>query len=103
MPRARTVIGTIVAALLGLPATASAGDWPQILGERRDGRAAADERLPDALPPGGPRRAWQRKVGSGYAGIAVVGARAYLFHRVEGAERLEALDRFAQMKGGAKT
>jgi len=92
LPRARTVIGTLVAALLGLPATAAAGDWPQILGERRDGRAAADERLPDTLPAGGPRRAWQRKVGSGYAGITVVGARAYLFHRVEGAERLEALD-----------
>jgi outer membrane protein assembly factor BamB len=71
---------------------ARAGDWPQLLGPARDGRAAADERFPDTLAAAGPRRVWQRKAGPGYGGVVVAGGRAFLFHRVASAERLEALD-----------
>lgn len=71
---------------------AIAGDWPQILGPRRDGQAAADERLAVVWPAAGPPVAWSREVGAGYAGIAVAGGRAYLFHRVADRELVEALD-----------
>lgn len=77
---------------LALHAVAAAGDWPQILGPLRDGVAAADERLADTWPNGGPRRVWQRGVGVGVAGVAVVEDRVFVFHRVEDREVLEALD-----------
>lgn len=71
---------------------ASAGDWPQILGPLRNGAAAADERLADAWPATGPRQVWKRDVGVGVAGVAVVGSRAFLFHRVGDREVLEAVE-----------
>jgi outer membrane protein assembly factor BamB len=72
-------------------ATVQAGDWPQVLGPRRDGHAA-DEKLAAAWPAAGPPVAWSREVGAGYAGIAVAGGRAYLFHRVADRELVEALE-----------
>lgn len=71
---------------------ASAGDWPQILGPLRNGAAAADERLADVWPATGPRQVWKRDVGAGVAGVAVVGSRAFLFHRVGDREVLEAVE-----------
>lgn len=76
----------------GMSAMARAGEWPQILGPARNGRAAADERLAEAWPAGGPRIVWQRPVGSGYAGVAVAAGRMILFHRERDAEVVEALD-----------
>jgi outer membrane protein assembly factor BamB len=82
-----------VAMVLGLwTSIAAAGDWPQILGPNRDGHAAADEKLAATWPAAGPPVVWSRDVGAGYAGIAVAGGRAYLFHRVGDTERVEALD-----------
>lgn len=69
-----------------------AGEWPQILGPERRGRAADDERLADAWPAGGPAVVWERDVGRGYAGVVVAEGRAFLFHRRGGEEVLEALD-----------
>ncbi len=69
-----------------------AGDWPQILGQNRNGIAAADEKLLDKWDRGGPKLLWERKVGSGYAGLAVTGDVAILFHRVKNEEVVEALD-----------
>jgi outer membrane protein assembly factor BamB len=69
-----------------------AGDWPQILGPNRDGRAAADERLLDSWPKDGPLVVWQRDVGDGFAGLAVAGKTAVLFHRVGDNEVVEGLD-----------
>jgi outer membrane protein assembly factor BamB len=74
------------------PGVVAAGDWPQVLGPRRDGQAAADERLARAWPAAGPPVAWEREVGAGFAGIAVARGRAYLFHRVANRELVEALD-----------
>jgi outer membrane protein assembly factor BamB len=71
---------------------AVAGDWPQILGPTRDGNAAADERLADAWPAAGPPVVWTKGVGAGYAGLAVAGDRAFLFHRKGDREVIEALD-----------
>ncbi|HVJ85689.1 MAG TPA: PQQ-binding-like beta-propeller repeat protein [Caulifigura sp.] len=69
-----------------------AGDWPQILGPNRNGTAAADEKLADAWPAEGPKVAWSKKVGSGYAGLAIAGPRAYLYHRLGDFDVLEALN-----------
>jgi outer membrane protein assembly factor BamB len=72
-------------------ATAWGGDWPQILGPGRNGIAAADEKLAETWPAGGPAVVWSREVGSGYAGLAVAGDRAVLFHRVGDREVVEAI------------
>lgn len=72
--------------------TLPAGDWPQVLGPNRDGRAAADEKLADSWPKDGPAILWQRDVGDGFAGLAVAGNTTILFHRVGDEEVAEALD-----------
>ncbi|MEX0586263.1 MAG: alcohol dehydrogenase, partial [Pirellulales bacterium] len=63
----RTVLAVVV--FLGLR-PALGGDWPQILGPNRDGRADG-ERLADRWGPSGPKVRWHRPVGAGYAGVAV--------------------------------
>ncbi len=69
---------------------AMAGDWPQILGPGRNG-IAVGEQLADAWPADGPRVLWQREVGSGLAGVAVVGDATILFHREGDEEVVERL------------
>jgi outer membrane protein assembly factor BamB len=75
----------------GASAACFAGDWPQILGPHRDG-IAENESLADSWPADGPKVVWQRRVGRGYAGLAVAGQRAILFHRLGDQEVVEALD-----------
>src|SRR4029453_3393027 len=72
-------------------ASAWAGDWPQILGPDRNGKASG-EKLAAAWPTGGPKQLWSHKLGSGYAGPAVVGERVIVFHRTGDSETVEALD-----------
>ena len=60
---------------------ASAGDWPQIHGPQRNAKAD-QEKLAETWPTGGPKMIWRRDVGSGFAGVAVVGDACILFHRV---------------------
>jgi len=86
--------GLVTALVLAATAArvAGAGDWPQILGPDRRGVAAADERLADSWPVAGPPRSWERGIGSGHAGVAVVGDTVVLFHRVGDREVVEALD-----------
>lgn len=83
-----------------------AGDWPQILGPNRNGQAAADERLIETWPKDGPPLLWQREVGGGFAGLAVAGNTAVLFHRVDDEEVAEAIDPAtgnAKWKAGSPT
>ena len=80
----------------GLVVTATAqpamsGDWPQILGPQRNG-VAEGETLAAQWPAAGPRQKWTYKLGQGYAGPAVVGNRVIVFHRVDGVERVEAIE-----------
>ncbi len=96
--RWRTMVRTISNLLPGFLATAAffvasahAGDWPQILGPHRDGRGEG-ESLADSWPAGGPKVLWERAVGRGYAGVAVVGERGVLFHRIENEELVQAFD-----------
>ena len=99
-PRGRWLV--LAACLALLAGTASAGDWPQVLGPQRDGRAAADERLAEAWPASGPAVVWQRSVGSGYAGPAVAGSTLILFHREPAADAgadLEVVEAIATSSG----
>ncbi len=80
----------LICAALFSPAVL-AGDWPQILGPGRDG-VALSESIVDSFPGDGPRVAWRTKVGSGYAGVAVAGGKAVLFHRVGDQEIVAAFD-----------
>ncbi len=82
------VLGASVSICAG---QAAGGDWPQILGPHRDGRAE-NESLADSWPTTGPKVLWEKPIGRGYAGVAVVGERGVLFHRVENEELVQAFD-----------
>ncbi|MCI0361543.1 MAG: PQQ-binding-like beta-propeller repeat protein [Planctomycetaceae bacterium] len=86
---------SLALALCGLPllaaASAWAGDWPQILGPQRSGKATG-EKLAAAWPASGPKHLWSHQLGSGYAGPAVVGERVIVFHRVGDSEIVEAVN-----------
>ena len=60
-------------AAFALAAAASAADWPQWMGPKRDGRAAAGawtaKTLPDAAKP-----AWQMPIGGGFSSPVVAGS-----------------------------
>ena len=73
--------------LLMSPSSGLAGDWPQILGPNRDGRAL-EERVADSFSTDGPKRLWELPVGDGLAGVAIVGESGILFHRRNDKEEL---------------
>jgi hypothetical protein len=79
LPNSQVAIA-ICLTLMVMTGSALAGDWPQILGPQRNGQAQ-NETLAETWPDTGPRTIWQRDVGSGYAGVAVVGDACILFHR----------------------
>jgi outer membrane protein assembly factor BamB len=81
---------SVCAGIFVLAGSAEAGDWPQILGPSRNG-TAVEEMLPASLPAGGPKRLWEKPVGSGFAGVAVKADTVVLFHRQGKEEVVEAL------------
>ena len=68
-----------------------AGDWPQILGPHRNG-IAKGETIAKTWPATGPPTVWKHRVGQGFAGVAVSGGKAIVFHRLDDREVVEALD-----------
>src|SRR5690606_18280422 len=85
--RLRWIAGLI--AIL-VASAADAGDWPQILGPHRNGKADGEQLV--AWGKSGPTQLWSRDVGEGFSGMAVAGERGILFHR-PGAELVaEALE-----------
>lgn len=66
-------------------------DWPQFLGPNRNG-IAVGETVAAALPAGGFKSVWQRDVGQGFAGVAVVDGTVFAFHREGDSEIVEALN-----------
>lgn len=76
---------------LWMTASATAGDWPQILGPNRNG-IAQGETISHAWGPAGPRRVWQYDLGSGLAGPAVADGKVIIFHRIGNEDVAEALD-----------
>lgn len=71
--------------------SASAGDWPQLLGPDRNG-VARDERLAASWPESGPAEQWRASIGTGYAGVAVSGKAVVVFDLSEEFERLTAFE-----------
>ena len=82
---------------LGSCLTATAGDWPGILGPHRNG-VADGETLADRWPEAGPKLLWSRPVGDGLAGVAAVSSGGpgddgicVLYHRAGDQEIVEGL------------
>src|SRR5262245_39757272 len=74
--------GLLVAvAFLALPLTASADDWPQWMGPKRDNVWREDGIL-EKFPRGGPKVVWKTEVAGGYAGPAVSGGKVFVMDRV---------------------
>jgi outer membrane protein assembly factor BamB len=81
----------VIASLMAIAATAAAEDWPQFLGP---GRNAVYNGPPLAESWGaqGPRVAWRKTVGAGFAGPVVVQGRVILFHRIGNEEIVDSID-----------
>src|SRR4051794_36459797 len=69
----------------------AADDWPQWGGPNRN-FVITSERLADSWPPEGPRRVWERDLGDGYSGIAVVSGQLFTMIHRGGQEVVVALD-----------
>jgi outer membrane protein assembly factor BamB len=67
-------------ALLVVSVAASADDYPQWLGPKRD-NVYRETGLAPTFPPTGPKVLWRAPVGGGYAGIAVAGNRVIVTDR----------------------
>jgi outer membrane protein assembly factor BamB len=72
--------------------SAQATDWPQLLGPNRDGSYPGGD-LASTWPADGPRVLWQRTVGQGFSGPAVVGNKVLVFHRLGDKETVDCLDK----------
>ncbi len=68
-------------ALLVLPLTARADDWPQWMGPKRD-NVWSETGILEKFPKDGPKVLWRAPVAGGYAGPAVVGDKVYVTDRV---------------------
>jgi outer membrane protein assembly factor BamB len=90
--RLRTILLLLtVASSWTAASSATAGDWPQILGPNRNG-IAATEKLADSFPAEGPATEWVAKIGSGFAGVVIANETAVLFHRRGDDDTLSAYD-----------
>ena len=69
----------------------SAADWPQYLGPTRNAHYAGPA-LAETWPKDGPALAWQKKLGTGWAGPVVARGQVIIFHRVADEERVECLE-----------
>jgi outer membrane protein assembly factor BamB len=63
---------------------AGAADWPQWMGEKRDG-IWRESGIVDEFPEGGPVIKWRVPINGGYAGPAVAGGRVYVMDYVRSA------------------
>ncbi len=90
------MIGLRIVRTLGLLCAAggallcAAADWPQFLGPTRNG-VSTETGLKATWPKDGPPVVWEKEVGEGFSGPAVVGDRVVLFHRVGDEEVVECL------------
>jgi outer membrane protein assembly factor BamB len=77
----------ILAALILSGVQASADDWPQWLGPKRDG-VWRETGILEKFPAGGPKTLWSAPVGAGYAGPAVANGHLFVTDHVlaEGAK-----------------
>ena len=81
----------VALALMGLCfVTATAEDWPSILGPRGDG--TSEEKLELPWPAEGPKVLWWKAVGEGYSAPIVAKGRLFVFDRTGDEARLSAWD-----------
>ncbi|HEY7413296.1 MAG TPA: PQQ-binding-like beta-propeller repeat protein [Vicinamibacteria bacterium] len=80
-----------VLASAALAGPSRGADFPRLWGPEGDGRAAEDLAIPASGSPS-TRQVWRRAIGSGYSGIAVVGARAYTGMAHQGTDHVVAFD-----------
>ena len=78
-----------IAILLALATSCTAQDWPQFLGQKRDG--TSEEAVRSTFDPE-PEITWKHKVGTGLAGPAVAGGMCVIFHRAGDIATVDALD-----------
>jgi len=105
---ARSCPALFALAVLAVPSTLRADDWPQWLGPQRDG-VWRETGIVKSLPKGGLPVVWKKPVAEGYAGPAVAGGRVFVTDwvrekgakppasafargRTAGAERVHCLD-----------
>jgi outer membrane protein assembly factor BamB len=92
MRRLILTTAVLLAALPGLTRLSLAAvDWPQYLGEGRDGVYKGPP-LADAWSASGPRVLWKKPVGEGFSGPVVSAGKLILHHRVGADEVVEAMD-----------
>lgn len=86
-------IGPLLLLLLSLVAAsnASAEDWPQLLGPRRDGTYNSED-LAESWPEAGPPIVWEKEIGHGFSNPVVANGQVIVFHRVGDEELVEALE-----------
>lgn len=85
----RSLLAISLTLVLTLPL--GAADWPQLHGPARDGHSP-ETKLNWNWPKDGPKVAWMRDAGAGWAGPVVVDERVVFFHRVGDEEILLCLD-----------
>jgi outer membrane protein assembly factor BamB len=79
IPWSRQVLWAF-AAFLGSTTIASAADWPQWLGTKRDG-IWRETGILSKFPADGPKVLWRKPIGSGYTGPSVANGRVYVMDR----------------------
>ena len=77
--------------LLCCAIAASAADWPEFLGPKRDG-TSPETGLVERIPDGGLRIVWQKDVGTGYGAPSVRGGVLVLHHRMGDEEIVDTMD-----------
>ena len=73
------------------PATSAQDQWPQFLGQGRNG-ISTETGLLDEWPAGGPKEVWRAKGGVGMSGLAISRGRLLTMVQREGQQWLVALD-----------
>lgn len=74
--------------IVAFSSAAAGGDWPQVLGPTRDGRAVGETL---SAWNESPKIRWRVSCGAGYAGVAVVDDQVLLWHRRGDQEILDCL------------
>ena len=84
--------------LIGALGRSRAEDWPQFRGPRGDGTWNGPK-LALTWPADGPKIAWRRPVGGGYAGVVAVAGRVYTMDRQTAPHEVERVLAFDATSG----
>ncbi len=84
---------TLLAAAPAEEPAAAKEDWPQLLGQQRDGIYRGDPKtLAPTWPAAGPKQLWEKKLGAGWSSPIISGGKLILFHRQDDKEVVECLN-----------